>query len=209
MLLAVNNNVISLSSALSQTPSAKFNMDVIQYSSTGGVEPQTFRVITVEEQDGVNYAITALTYIPGKYANIEEGVSLPVRNLSLLNQPKDPPSGLQASERIIVKNKLAIVKIILSWVSVTGVSQYQVQYRFNNTNWVIQVVFRPDFEIEGTEAGTYEFRVFSYNAALKISETSTDLTFNAVGKNAPPGDVQNLQMEPVDSKNVRLDGSIC
>ena len=202
---AVINNVITLSSALSQTPSVNA---VWMLSSTGNeagaVEPQTFRVITVEEQDGVNYAITALTYIPGKYANIEEGVPLPVRNLSLLNQPKLPPSGLVAEERIIVKNKLAIVKIILSWVSVTGVSQYQVQYRFNNTNWVIQDVFRPDFEIEGTEAGTYEFKVFSYNAALKISETSTDLTFNAVGKNAPPGDVQNLQMEPVDSKNVRL-----
>ncbi len=202
-VIAVNNNVISLSSALSQTPSAN-SIWMLSSTGTGGVEPQTFRVITVEEQDGVNYAITALTYIPGKYANIEEGVPLPVRNLSLLNQPKDPPSGLVAEERIIVKNKLAIVKIILSWVAVTGVSQYQVQYRFNNTNWVIQDVFRPDFEIEGTEAGTYEFKVFSYNAALKISETSTDLTFNAVGKNAPPGDVQNLQMEPVDSKNVRL-----
>ena len=168
---AVINNVITLSSALSQTPSVNA---VWMLSSTGneagGVEPQTFRVITVEEQDGVNYAITALTYIPGKYANIEEGVPLPVRNLSLLNQPKDPPSGLVAEERIIVKNKLAIVKIILSWVSVTGVSQYQVQYRFNNTNWVIQDVFRPDFEIEGTEAGTYEFKVFSYNAALKYQK---------------------------------------
>lgn len=202
-VIAVNNNVISLSSALSQTPSAN-SIWMLSSTGTGGVEPQTFRVITVEEQDGVNYAITALTYIPGKYANIEEGVPLPVRNLSLLNQPKDPPSGLVVEEIIIVKNKLAIVKIILSWVAVTGVSQYQVQYRFNNANWVIQDVFRPDFEIEGTEAGTYEFKVFSYNAALKISETSTDLIFNAVGKNAPPGDVQNLQMEPVDSKNVRL-----
>ena len=200
---SITNNVITLSSALSQTPSVNA-VWILSSSGTGGVEPQTFRVISVEEQDGVNYAITALTYIPGKYANIEEGVPLPVRNLSLLNQPKSPPSGLVAEERIIVKNKLAIVKLILSWVAVTGVSQYQVQYRFNNANWVVQDVFRPDFEIEGTEAGTYEFRVFSYNAALKISETSTDLTFNAVGKNAPPGNVQNLQMEPVDAKNVRL-----
>ena len=200
---SITNNVITLSSALSQVPSVNA-IWILSSSGDGGVEPQTFRVISVEEQDGVNYAITALTYIPGKYANIEEGVPLPVRNLSLLNQPKEPPSGLVAEERIIVKNKLAIVKLILSWVAVTGVSQYQVQYRFNNANWVVQDVFRPDFEIEGTEAGTYEFRVFSYNAALRRSETSTDLTFNAVGKNQPPANVQNLQMEPVDAKNVRL-----
>ena len=199
----ITNNVITLSSALSQVPSAN-SIWILSSTGTGGVEPQTFRVISVEEQDGINYAITALTYIPGKYDNIEKGDPLPERNISLLNQPKSPPSGLVAEEKVIVKNKLAIVKIILSWVSVRGVSQYQVQYRYNKTNWVIQDVFRPDFEIEGTEPGTYEFRVFSYNAALKLSKTSTDLTFNAVGKNAPPGNVQNLQLEPINEKEVRL-----
>ena len=89
-------------------------------------------------------------------------------------------------------------------MSVTGVSQYLVQYRFNNTNWVSQIVFRPDFEITNTEAGTYEFKVFSYNAALELSATSSDLTFSAVGKTKPPGNVQNLSMEPLTNKLVRL-----
>ena len=48
-------------------------------------------------------------------------------------------------------NALAVTKIILSWVSVTGVSQYLVQYRFNNTNWVSEIVFRPDFELLNTD----------------------------------------------------------
>jgi len=193
-------SVITLDSALSATP----NVNAIWLLQSSTLEAQTFRVITVEEQDGINYAITALTYIDGKYANIESGISLPARSISLLNEPKSPPSNLQASERIVVINALAVTKLILSWVSVTGVSQYLVQYRFNNTNWVNEVVFRPDFEIIGTEAGAYEFRVFSFNAALKLSATSTDLTFNAVGKTTPPGDVQNLSMEPITNKLVRL-----
>ena len=194
------SSVITLDSALSATP----NVNAIWLLQSSTLEAQTFRVITVEEQDGINYAITALTYIDGKYANIESGISLPARSISLLNEPKSPPSNLQASERIVVINALAVTKLILSWVSVTGVSQYLVQYRFNNTNWVNEVVFRPDFEIIGTEAGAYEFRVFSFNAALKLSATSTDLTFNAVGKTTPPGDVQNLSMEPITNKLVRL-----
>ena len=193
-------NVITLDSALSATP----NVNAIWLLQSSTLEAQTFRVITVEEQDGINYAITALTYIDGKYDNIESGISLPARSISLLNEPKSPPSNLQASERVVVINALAVTKLILSWVSVTGVSQYLVQYRFNNTNWVSEVVFRPDFEIIGTEAGVYEFKVFSFNAALKLSATSSDLTFNAVGKTAPPGDVQNLSMEPVTNKLVRL-----
>ena len=122
----------------------------------------------------------------------------------MLNQPKNPPSNLQASERIVVINALAVSKLILSWISVTGVSQYLVQYRFNNTNWVSQIVFRPDFELLNTEAGTYEFKVYSYNAALKLSATSSDITFNAVGKTEPPGNVLNLSMEPITDKLVRL-----
>ena len=199
-VLGIIGSVITLDSALSATP----NVNAIWLLQSSTLEAQTFRVITVEEQDGINYAITALTYIDGKYDNIESGISLPSRSISLLNEPKSPPSNLQASERVVVINALAVTKLILSWVSVTGVSQYLVQYRFNNTNWVSEVVFRPDFEIIGTEAGDYEFKVFSFNAALKLSATSSNLTFNAVGKTTPPGDVQNLSMEPVTNKLVRL-----
>jgi len=199
-ILSVVSGVITLDSALSAAP----NVNSIWLIQSSTLEAQTFRVITVEEQDGINFAITALTYIDGKYDNIEQGISLPARNISLLNEPKDPPSNLQASERIVVINALALTKLILSWVSVTGVSQYLVQYRFNNTNWVNEIVFRPDFEILNTEAGTYEFRVFSYNAALKLSATSSDITFNAVGKTARPSNVQNLSIEPITNKLVRL-----
>jgi predicted phage tail protein len=196
----VIGNVITLNSALSDTP----NPNSIWLLSSSTLQAQTFRVISVEEQDDINYLVTALTYIAGKYDNIEQGISLPTRSISLLNEPKSPPSNLQASEIIVVINALAVTKIILSWVSVTGVSRYLVQYRFNNTNWVTEIVFRTDFELVGTEAGTYEFKVFSFNAALKLSPTSTDLSFAAVGKTLPPGDVQNLSMEPLTNKLVRL-----
>jgi len=202
-VIGLVGSVITLDSALSATP----NVNAIWLLQSSTLEAQTFRVISVEEQDGINYAITALTYIDGKYNNIEQGISLTTRNISLLNEPKNPPSNLQASERIVVINALAVSKLIVSWVSVTGVSQYLVQYRFNNTNWVSEIVFRPDFELLNTEAGTYEFKVFSYNAALKLSATSTDLSFNAIGKTAPPQDVQNLTIEPITNKLVRLNWS--
>ena len=198
-----NNTVINVSSAFSQAPSNN-SIWVLSSTGSGGSPKKTFRVISVEEKDGINYTISALTYNAGKYDNIEQGVALPARNLSLLNQPKPPPSGLVAEERVIVKNKLAIVKIILSWVSVTGTSRYQVQYRYNETNWVVQDVFRPDFEIENTRAGKYEFKVFSYSATLKLSNASTNFTLNAKGKSDPPGNVQNLTIEPITNKLVRL-----
>ena len=86
-----------------------------------------------------------------------------------------------------------------------GVTQYQVNYRFNNGNYTSQTVSRPDYEIFNTEKGVYEIQVFAYNAALEISATSTDLTFNAVGgKTAIPANVQNLTAEPLTDKVIRL-----
>ena len=55
-----------------------------------------------------------------------------------------------------------------------------------------------------TDIGTYEFQVFSYNAALQTSATSADLTFNAVGKTALPSNVTGLSAEPINEKLVRL-----
>ena len=199
-ITGISGLVITLSSALSTTP----NVNTIWLLESDSLVGQTFRVVSVEEQDGINYSISALTYIAGKYANIEQGISLPARNISLLNEPKNPPSNLSALERTVVINALAITKLIVTWVGVTGVSQYLVQYRFNNTNWVSEIVFRTDFELINTEAGVYEFKVFSYNAALLLSATSTDLTFNAQGKTTPPSNVQNLSIEPITNKLVRL-----
>jgi len=215
-ILSITNGVISLDPALSATP----NVNSIWLIQSSRLEAQTFRVITVEEQDGINFAITALSYNydyvtkeSPKYAAIDsmQGITLPARNISLLNEPKDPPSNLKVTdteglskEMIVIINGLAVSKLLLTWIPVTGVTQYLVQYRFNNTNWVNEIVFRPDFELLNTEAGTYEFKVFSYNAGLKLSATSSDLTFNAIGKTEPPGNVQNLTMEPVNNKLVRL-----
>jgi len=199
-VIGLVGSVITLDSALSQTPNAN-SIWLLQSSS---LEPQTYRVITVEEQNGINYNITALTYIAGKYDNIEQGISLPARNVSLLNELKDPPSNVTVDERVVVINAVARTKLIISWINVTGVSQYLVQYRFNNTNWISETVLRTDFEILDTVAGPYEIQVYSINAALEISATSTNVTFNAVGKTDPPADVQNLTIEPVTNKLIRL-----
>ncbi len=203
------NGVINLDSALSTTP----NINSIWLLQSSTLEPQAFRVITVEEQDGINFAITALKhnydYVKGespKYKAIDnmQGITLPARNVSLLNQPKNPPESLQAREIITILNNLAVPKLILSWKPITGVTQYLVQYRFSNTNWTTEIVFRPDLEIINTQAGTYDFRVFSYNAALKLSSTSTNISFNAVGKISLPGDVKNVQVEAISNEFVRI-----
>ena len=197
---SVSDGTITVTSAFSQTP----NVNTIWLISNVTTQSQLFRVITVEEQDGINYAITALSYVEGKYAFIEDGEALPARTVSKLNALTEPPSGLSAVERIFPINNQAVSKIIISWQPIVGVTEYQVNYRFGNDNFISEKVSRPDFEIVNSRKGTYTIQVFSYNVQNVLSATSTNITFEAVGKTAVPQDVTGLLVEPVSDQFVRL-----
>ncbi len=197
---SISGATITVSDAFSQTP----NVNTIWIISNVTIESQKFRVITVEEQDGINYSITALSYVEGKYAFIEDGTTLPARNVSILNELKNPPVGLTAQETIVPINNQAVSKIFISWQPIVGVIEYQINYRYENGNFVSEKVSRPDFVIFNSQLGTYEIQVFSYNVQGQLSATSTDLTFEAVGKTAVPQDVTNLRIEPISDQFVRL-----
>jgi len=202
-VLSVVRNVITLDSALTTTP----NVNSVWFLESDILKGQTFKVLSVEEQDGINYVISALSYRSEKYDNIEsnEFATLPVRRVSRLNELRPAPQiKLPIREKVAEINNIAVNKILLSWTPVTGVTQYQVQYRFSNSNWVTEVVFRPDIEILNTQAGIYEFKVFSYNSALRLSAVPSTATYDATGKKDPPANVQNLTAEPVNNNLVRL-----
>jgi predicted phage tail protein len=197
---SVSGGTITVSSAFSQTPNVNANFLISNVTT----QSQLFRVITVEEQDGINYAITALSYVEGKYAFIEDGEALTARTVSKLNSLTEPPSALNAVERIFPINNQAVSKIVISWQPIVGVVQYQVNYRFEDENFISEKVSRPDFEIMNSRKGTYTIQVFSYNVLDQLSATSTNLTFEAVGKTAVPQDVTGLLVEPVSDQFVRL-----
>ena len=196
----INGAVVTVDSAFSSTPSV--NAPFLLTSTS--LQTQLFRVLSVEEQDDSRYAISALTYVEGKYNFIENNTPLIARNVSILNQPANPPSNLTITEKTIVINNIARSKLIVDWQPVEGVTQYLVNYKYQNNNFVSQVVFSSDFELLDTPIGDYTFQVFSFNAALNISANSTTQTFTAIGKTAPPENVTNLTIEPVNENFIRL-----
>ena len=193
-------NEANVSSAFSQTP----NVNTIYLLSSTSLETQLFRVITVEEQDDVTYQISALSYIPGKYAFIEDGTTLPERNVSLLTELKDPPGNLIVEETTVVINNIARSKVIISWQPVQGVSKYSVSYKFEDGNYITGESYSPDFEILDSQKGNYEVQVSSYNALLQLSSVATTKTFVAQGKTALPDNVSNLTVEPITEQFIRL-----
>jgi len=172
--------------------------------SSTTLQTQLFRVIQVQEQDEVNYVITALSYVEGKYAFIENGTTLPTRTVSILNAPALPPSNLTITEQTVVINNIARSKLIVDWQPVVGVTQYLVNYKIENGNYVSQVVFSSDFELLDTVKATYTVQVFSYNSLGEISANPTEASFTAQGKTALPENVSGLTIEPINEQFVRL-----
>ena len=80
----------------------------------------------------------------------------------------------------------------MDWRPVQGVTQYLVNYKIENGNYVSQVVFSSDFELLDTVKATYNIQVFSYNARGEISTNPTETSFTAEGKTALPEDVSGL-----------------
>tara|TARA_Y100000361_G_scaffold2870_1_gene2494 strand:+ start:711 stop:4307 length:3597 start_codon:yes stop_codon:yes gene_type:complete len=197
---SISGKTITVSSAFSSTPPSN-SVWVIENST---VQLQTFRVIGVTEIAQLNYQITAVVHNPTKYANVEDGAALATRTITTLTEIKPSPSNLQSSEQIVVFNNRAVSKLFIQWQPISGVTEYMVQYRFDNENFITQRITRPDFTIFETKKGTYEIRVFSYNALGKPSITPATTTITTVGKTAVPADVQNLRIEPISDQFVRL-----
>jgi len=197
---SISGKVITLESALSQTP----NVNSIWMLENDTVSAQSFRVMSVEERDGISYGITALAYVNEKYSFIEDGETITPQQISTLNLLKPPPEGLDAEETIVLINNQPVSKLIIRWKPVTGVSNYMVNYRFDDNNIVSATTSSPDFEIFNTKVGSYEVSVRSLNSGLEPSATDTSRIFNTVGKTAVPADVTGLTGEPIDKTTVKL-----
>ncbi len=196
----ISGTTIIVSSAFSSVPQAN-SVWVIENTT---VQLQTFRVIGVTEVDGLAYQVTAVAFNSSKYDSIEDGSALTTRTITTLTQLKPAPSNLQGSEQIVVINNRAVSKLFIQWEPVQGVTEYMVQYRFKNENLISERVTRPDFTIFETKAGTYEVRVFSFNALGKPSTQPSTTSFTTVGKTALPDDPSGLTIEPVSDQFVRL-----
>ena len=155
-------------------------------------------------EDKDNYTITATSYIPGKYAFIEDGTALPVRNITVLNQLVAAPSSPTVQEEFFIEGTAARTKLNISFNPEPLASMYLLEVKYNNGNSTVIRSRSNEIEILDSLAGNYEFRLFSLNASLEPSANPQTFSFNAVGKTAIPADVTGLTIEPISTKTVRL-----
>lgn len=196
---SIAGNVITVSSAFSSAPQAN---SVWIYQSND-LQTSTWRVLSVQEQEQCQYAITALAYNASKYDYIERGVALQQRDITNLNEIPAPPTNLQATELLYQANDRVLSKLDVSWQAVVGITNYRVRWRIENGNWGTTQVTSPNYSILDTSPGNYEIQVYSLNAALMASPVAT-LNFTAYGRNTTPQDVTGVSLVPIDQASAVL-----
>lgn len=180
------------------------NANSIWVHETPDIEASTWRVLSITEEDGISYSISAIAHNASKYDYIERDVPLQPRDITNLNEIPAAPTNLNAQELIYEDRGMAKVKLLVSWSPVVGVSQYRARWRYTDSNWTALTVDAPDFEILDVIPGTYEVQVFSLSAGLLPSTAAALLTKQTFGKTALPTTVAGLSLIPIDEASAVL-----
>jgi len=196
----ISGATVTVSSAFSSVPQAN-SVWVIENTT---LEPTTWRVVNVQEEENLTFSITAASHNSGKYAFVEDGTPLPAKSFTVITKKLPAPENLTASESLIVINNKAVARLSISFAAVKGAIGYYLQYKFENGNFINQQVKGTDFDIDNITNGKFVIRVFSINAINKLSERPNEIQFTSVGKTALPGDVQNLRVETISDQLMRL-----
>lgn len=186
----VTGSVVTVADAFSTAP----NPNSVWVLGTNDIQTSLWRVIGIQEEDGINYTVAAVAYNQSKYANVEEGVALIPRDITNLNVPPPAPSSLKVEEVLYEVNGIARAKLILDWDNVPSAEQYRVQWREENGNWMTRFVANPGYELVDYKPGQYQFQVWSLNVSQISGPEPASATYVAEAKTARPEDVTGLSL---------------
>jgi predicted phage tail protein len=163
--------------------------------SSPALVAEQWRVISVAEVEPSIVEINALYYNPGKFASVEQGITLEASPTSAIRSRPGPVTNLNASNEVYRLNDVSFsTKIALSWTAPETAVSYVVTWRREQENERIQETRIPGLDIENVPAGTYTIKVAAKNN-LGISGQQVVITHEVSSSGVAP-DVQNIRLSP-------------
>lgn len=202
-VVSIVGAVVTVSPAFTTAPPA----NGIWLFETTNIQSSTWRVLAVEERDGVGCTITALSYNASKYDAIENNLALQPRDITDLNALPETPRNLTSTEILYENSGRVSSKVALAWSLVPGVTNYQVGYRPADGVWQTVTTTGNSFEILDVILTTYEVRVSSISAGILTSLPAL-LTVTTYGKAAPPSSPTGLSLVAIDQASAILSWSL-
>ncbi len=179
-ITAVNDAVITVSTAYSETPAEQLQWSV----ESNTLVPQLFRVMTIRKADSdeIEYQISAVEHNPSKFNAIDNGTKLLDRPISVLPaKTQASPATINISQRTYVEQTQSVTVMIIDWPKTDGAVAYDVQWRKDDGDWVsLPRTGSNSVEVVGVYTGGYLARVRAINsvnvASIYAESVLTDLT---------------------------------
>ena len=175
---------------------------------TDDIQPTQWKVLGLQEQDGINYTVTAVSYNSSKYDYVERGAPLEARDITNLNEPPASPQDLTGTEILYPLNGRVATKLALTWKGVRGVNEYRIRWRQEFGNWTEVRKYGPLYEIEDVTTGNYQVEVYAISSTQIISSAPTEMMFAVTGVGAPPANTTGVSLVPINESSAILQWNI-
>ena len=175
---------------------------------TDDIQPTQWKVLGLQEQDGINYTVTAVSYNSSKYDYVERGAPLETRDITNLNEPPASPQDLTGTEILYPLNGRVATKLALTWKGVRGVNEYRIRWREEFGNWTEVRKYGPLYEIEDVTTGNYQVEVYAISSTQIISSAPTEMMFAVTGVGAPPANTTGVSLVPINESSAILQWNI-
>ncbi|WP_312743873.1 host specificity protein J [Cedecea neteri] len=160
---AVNDNVVTVTTAYSEVPQA----ESVWVVESDALYAQQYRVVSVSDNNDGTFTISGAYYDPVKYARIDTGALIDDRPVSVIppgNQTA--PANIVISSFSVVQQGISVETMRCSWDQAPNAISYEAQWRRNDGNWVnVPRSSTTSFDVPGIYAGRYLVRVRAINAA--------------------------------------------
>lgn len=186
---SASGNTINLVTPLADAPQA--GAQWVMSATT--IEAQTFRVLTVVEQENGVIEITGLKHDADKYDAVENGLVLQSRTITQLTPVPDTPSDLVVGEALYTYQAEVRAQLNIGWANVQGASTYRVLWSKDGANFSEAITSVSDYNVLDITPGAFVVRVYAIGPTGKESAGYAEASFTALGKTAPPANVTGLQ----------------
>lgn len=182
-------STLALSPALAEAPAD----GSIWLIASATVQAQTFRVLSVAENEKHEFEVTALAHEPGKYAAIEQGLTLEPRSYSKLSAVPPTPANLTLSESLYLSSTGVRIRLSASWSAPDGAVSYIATVQREGDNQSPQIgPTVPTVDFNDVVPGVHTVRVWAVNAVGVPSAKPAVAQYVVLGKVAPPANVQGF-----------------
>jgi predicted phage tail protein len=156
---------------------------------------QRYRVVSIREEEGLTFSVTALKHATGKYDEIEKGIPWEAPQTTILpSKVVLAPTNVTIDHREVVGEVNSGTAVTISWDAVSGAIAYDVAWRQNEGTWISAGrVTGTSVDVYGMEPGPFEARVVAINSLGIVSPPTRTEVYDIPEGSTPPKVVQAVQ----------------